>query len=132
MKKALIIANLAGFAGFLINDIKLLQNMGYMVSYAANANKLEWKDTQKKLEELGVEFFQVDFDSRNPLAKENIKAYKQVKEIVSEHSYDLVHCHTPIAGLITRLAVRNQRKQGMKVLYTTHGFAFTSNSSVKS
>lgn len=132
MKKALLVANLAGFASFLIHDIELLQSMGYAVSYAANANKLEWADTKRKLDAMGVPFFQVDFDSRNPLAKENVRAYKQIRKIVSDESFDLVHCHTPIAGLITRLAVRKQRKHGTKVLYTTHGFAFTANSSRKS
>lgn len=131
MSKALVVANLAGFASFLINDMELLQTMGYQVFFAANANVLEWGDTRKKLENLGVEFIQVDFDSQNPINKNNIEAYKQIKRLLKIYKFDFVHCHTPIAGLVTRMACRRYRKRGLKVAYTTHGFAFTSNSSKK-
>lgn len=45
--------------------------------------------------------------------------------------FELVHCHTPIAGCITRLAAAKYRLRGTKVLYTSHGFAFTCYSSKK-
>ena len=125
MKKALIVANLAGFASFLINDIKLLQGMGYKVFYAANAKKLEWTKTKNTLKSLGVEIFQVDFDTKNPFNKQNLTAYVQISDLIKKNKFDLIHCHTPIAGLITRLAARKYRRKGMKVFYTTHGFAFT-------
>lgn len=131
MKKALVVANLAGFASFLINDIKLLQQIGYSVSFAANGDKFYWEDTKAKLDELNVSFINVGFDSKNPFSKSNCKAYKQIKKILKEGQYDLIHCHTPIAGLITRLAARKFRKHGTKVIYTTHGFAFNSCASRK-
>lgn len=130
--KALIVANLAGFASFLINDIKTLQDMGYKVSFVANANKLSWNDTKEKLDNLGVEFKQVDFESKNPFSNQNLKAYKQLKNILETEKYDLIHCHTPIAGLITRLAAVKCRRKGTCVIYTSHGFAFTADSSKKS
>ena len=79
----------------------------------------------------GISFYQVDFSSKNPLDRENIRAYKQIKKIIDENDYELVHCHTPIAGFLTRLATRKKRKKGMKVIYTTHGFSFTHYSSKK-
>ena len=126
MKKALIIANLAGFASFLLHDINTLQNMGYEIFYAANANKLKWKDTKRKLEEKNVKFIQVDFDSKNPFSFQNIKSFRQISKLLKEEKFDLIHCHTPIPGMTVRLAARRNRRKGTKVIYTTHGFAFTS------
>ena len=130
-KQALIVANLAGFASFLIVSMKILQEEGYEITYAANANKLEWSDTQKKLTAMGVRFVQIDFDSQNPLSSANRRAYRQLKGLFKESHFDLVHCHTPIAGLLTRIAARRQRRRGTLVIYTTHGFAFTSHSTKK-
>ena len=130
-KQALIVANLAGFASFLIPSMQILQKFGYEITYAANANKLEWSVTKSKLDEMGVRFVQIDFDSQKPLSSENRKAYRQLKALLKEKQYDLVHCHTPIAGLLTRLAAKRQRKKGTCVIYTTHGFAFTSRSGKK-
>jgi glycosyltransferase EpsD len=57
---------------------------------------------------------------RNPLNFKNIKAYQELKKILL-NDYDLIHCHTPIGGLLTRLAARKNRA---KVIYTAHGFHF--------
>lgn len=128
-KRALIVANLAGFASFLFHDMKILIENGYKITFAANAKKLEWSDTKEKLCQLGIEFVQIDFDSTNPVAKTNIVAYKQLKGLLKEKNFNFIHCHTPIAGILTRLAARTYRRKGTKVIYTTHGFAFTENSS---
>lgn len=132
VKNALIVANLAGFASFLIHDMEMLIEKGYTVTFAANAHKLKWADTRQKLDELGVEFVQLGFDSANPMAKTNFKAYKELKNLLKQGDFQLIHCHTPIAGIFSRLAARSYRRKGTKVVYTTHGFAFTENSSKKS
>lgn len=131
-KKALIVANLAGFASFLYNDFDLLQNQGYDIVFAANANMLQWEDTKKELKKRNISFFQIDFDSKSPLNIKNFTAYRQIKRLIKRNDFRLIHCHTPIAGFVTRLASRKVRKKGIKVIYTTHGFAFTSKSSKKS
>ncbi|MBO5136228.1 MAG: glycosyltransferase family 4 protein [Clostridia bacterium] len=61
---------------------------------------------------------------RSPLNIGNIEAIKQIKKIVEENSYDIVHCHTPIAAMCTRIACIKTRKKGTKVFYTAHGFHF--------
>lgn len=74
--------------------------------------------------QLGCEFHRVDF-SRSPLSPDNIKAYSQLRKIVENGHYDIVHCHTPNAAVITRLVCRKLRKKtGLKVFYTAHGFHF--------
>lgn len=67
--------------------------------------------------------FDVPF-ARSPKSKDNIKAYKQLKKIIDGGHYDVVHCNTPMGGIVTRLAARKARKQGTKVIYTAHGFHF--------
>lgn len=61
---------------------------------------------------------------RSPFHKMNIKAYKELKKIIDEHQFNIIHCHTPMGGVITRLAAKKSRKYGTKVLYTAHGFHF--------
>ena len=67
--------------------------------------------------------FDVCFE-RSVFHKDNITAYKQLKRVIDEGDYDIIHCHTPIGAALTRLAAKNARKKGTKVIYTAHGFAF--------
>ena len=62
--------------------------------------------------------------SRSPLNKGNIKAIGEIKKLLAENRYDIVHCHTPIAAAATRIAARKARKNGTRVIYTAHGFHF--------
>lgn len=68
-------------------------------------------------------YYDIPF-SRSPLNRNNIEAYKKFREIVEENDFDIVHCHTPVGGVIARLACRKARKKGTKVVYTAHGFHF--------
>ncbi len=67
--------------------------------------------------------FDVPF-SRSPKSRDNITAYKQLKEIIAQNEYDIIHCNTPMGGIVARLAARKARKNGAKVFYTAHGFHF--------
>lgn len=67
--------------------------------------------------------FNVPF-SRSPKSKDNLSAYKALKKIIDTGDYDVIHCNTPMGGIVTRLAVRKARKMGAKVYYTAHGFHF--------
>ncbi|MFD0588437.1 glycosyltransferase family 4 protein [Paenibacillus sp. GCM10027627] len=61
---------------------------------------------------------------RSPFRAVNVKAYFELKAIMEAESYSLIHCHTPMGGVLTRLAARGARKSGAKVIYTAHGFHF--------
>jgi glycosyltransferase involved in cell wall biosynthesis len=75
-------------------------------------------------ETLGCQYYHVDL-SRSPLSWDNVKAYGQLKKVIKDGGYDIVHCHTPNASVITRLVCRKYRKKaGLKVFYTAHGFHF--------
>ena len=69
------------------------------------------------------EVYNVPF-SRSPKSTDNIKAYFELKKIIDQNSYDIIHCNTPMGGIVTRLAAVKARKNGVKVIYTAHGFHF--------
>lgn len=66
-------------------------------------------------------YYDIKF-ARFPFSKVNIKAYKQLKKLIQENNYEIIHCHTPVAGVLTRLAARNNKNT--TVIYTAHGFHF--------
>lgn len=101
--------------------VEMLVKEGNQVDIACNACDLPLDELYARL---GCEFHQVDF-SRSPLSLDNFKAYGQLKKVVKNGNYDIVHCHTPNASVITRLVCHNFRKKnGLKVFYTAHGFHF--------
>ena len=62
--------------------------------------------------------------TRSPFSPGNIRAIAQIRKLVRDEQYDIVHCHTPVAALCTRIACIGARKRGTKVFYTAHGFHF--------
>ena len=134
-RKALIVVNLAGFLCFLRNDFELLKSMGYEIEVAADGRMADGGEAVElpKLRDAGIPFHQIDIDSKNPLSKASLGAYKQLRAVIREGRFDFIACHTPISGLLTRVAAqRERRKHGTKVIYTTHGFAFCKGTSWKS
>jgi len=100
--------------------VEMLVNEGYQVDIACNYKDLPLDEFYASL---GCNEYQIDF-SRSPLSTDNMKAYRQLKRVVENGGYDIVHCHTPVAGLLGRLASIPARKKGTRVIYTAHGFHF--------
>lgn len=76
---------------------------------------------------LKLDFVEKVFDipfSRSPKSPDNLKAKKMLKKIIDEGHYDVIHCNTPMGGIVTRLASKQARKNGARVIYTAHGFHF--------
>ncbi|BFH66167.1 putative glycosyltransferase EpsD [Paenibacillus dendritiformis] len=67
--------------------------------------------------------FNIPFE-RSPFRWRNREAYREVKRLIERHGYQIVHCHTPVGGVLARLASRRARRQGTRVIYTAHGFHF--------
>lgn len=105
---------------FFTTLIRKLLDEGHSVSIATNESVRRVPDCYR---EWGCEVYSLPC-SRSPLRKGNLSAVHQIRKIVSEKHYDIVHCHTPVAAMCTRLACRNVRKHGTKVFYTAHGFHF--------
>ena len=62
---------------------------------------------------------------RKVAAAQHWTSFRELRSIIEDGDYDVVHCHTPIPSALTRLASRRwRRRRGGKVLYTAHGFHF--------
>lgn len=75
-------------------------------------------------------YFDLPFE-RSPISPSNRVVYQQLKAIIDEGHYDLIHCNTPVGGMLGRLCARDARKRGTKVVYTAHGFHFFSGAPMK-
>ena len=120
MKKVLFVATVVGhIKAFHLPFLKQLQENGWETHVAAKADSVS--ETEIKYCDT---FHNVDF-TRNPFTFSNLKTYFQLKEIMKSHNFDIIHCHTPVGGAITRLAVKNIHSNKVaKVIYTAHGFHF--------
>lgn len=131
MKKVLIVASVVSFIEwFNKENVDFLNGeLGYEVHIACNFDYMNDTDedrTQKYIDKLirqGVVLHNIAF-ARSPLDSANIKAYKKLKAIISAENFELIHCHTPTASMLTRLASTKARKRGSVVMYTCHGFHF--------
>lgn len=115
-KKVLFVATVTGHINmFHIPYLKMFKENGYEVHVASKGNqKIQYCDKHYDLQ-----------FKRFPLKKENYKVYKALKKIIEENDYEIIHCHTPVGGVLTRLAARKARKKyNTKVIYTAHGFHF--------
>ncbi|QOQ54551.1 glycosyltransferase family 4 protein [Bacillus amyloliquefaciens] len=68
---------------------------------------------------------------RSPFHPENLSVYRRLKRLIQDNGYDMIHCHTPVGGVLARLAARQARQKGTKVLYTAHGFHFCEGAPLK-
>lgn len=129
--KVLIIATLASFIEcFEMNDIAILQSMGYEVHLAANFKITRGKNYLEFFKRYHVVSHQIDFD-RSPFAIKNIECFRELRGLIQNNHFLLVHCHTPVGGVLGRLASQKSRKNGTKVIYTVHGLQFCKGESLK-
>ncbi len=117
MKKILIVSTVSRqFYLFEQGNIEVLHSLGYEVHGAAN-----YIDANNRLDALDIVRHPFDIQ-RSPLSMTNIKAFKQLKQIMREENFDIVHCHSPMGGVLARLAANSV---GISpVIYTAHGFHF--------
>lgn len=117
MRKILIVSTVSRqFYLFEQGNIEVLKSLGYEVHAAAN-----YSDYNDRLEELDIIKHHFDIE-RSPFSLKNSKAYKQLKEIMKSEKFEAVHCHSPMGGVIARLAAKSL---GISpVIYTAHGFHF--------
>ncbi|MBQ8632501.1 MAG: glycosyltransferase family 4 protein [Lachnospiraceae bacterium] len=124
MRKILMVAHYSRFlVQFEMNDVRLLQEAGVEVHYATNYEKEDMYDeAPNKIVEAGVILHQIDFVRSPYRIKENVNAYQQLKKLMEQEKFDGVHCHTPMGGMLARLAAKTTKTT--PVIYTAHGFHF--------
>lgn len=94
--------------------LKMFKDEGYEVHVATNGQEEIPYCDKKHI---------ISFE-RSPFKLNNLKAIKDLKKIINEEKFDIIHCHTPMGSVVTRLAARKSRKNGTRVIYTAHGFHF--------
>lgn len=129
--KALMIASVASMIDqFNMDNISILLKLGYEVHVAADfvdggtINQERIENLKTRLLEMGVDVFHIVIPRKITAINKIITAYKEVKDLCDANCYRIVHCHSPIGGVVARMAARDIRKKGTKVIYTAHGFHF--------
>lgn len=105
---------------FHIPYLTMLKEMGWRTEVAA---KNDYENPEDCIIPSCDAYYNVPFE-RVPWKPQNLKAYRMLKKLIRENEYDVIHCHTPVGAMITRLAAIGARKKGTKVVYTAHGFHF--------
>lgn len=116
MKKFLMVTTIQNtIEAFLIPHIKMLEKNGYEVWIATNI----YKDIPEELKE--NKWINISF-SRNPFSKNSIKAIKEMRGLIRENKFEMVHFHTPVAAFLGRYAATKEKQKN--IIYTAHGFHF--------
>lgn len=113
MKRILFVANVAKehILKFHIPQIKMFKENGWTVDVACAGNEeIPYCDHQ----------FRTSW-KRSPFTLKTFTGIRELKAILADAHYDIVYCHTPVGGLVARVAARKARKRGTKVIYCAHG-----------
>lgn len=129
--KALIVASVASMIDqFNMQNIELLLENGYDVDVACNCKEGNTISDERiselidKLKKKNVTTYHVPIPRKVTDIKDIIYSIKFIKKLYTENGYTLMHCHSPIGSVVARVAAISERKKGMKVIYTAHGFHF--------
>ena len=122
MKKVLFVATVVKthIMEFHIPYLKMFKEMGWETAVAA---RNDYENQVDCVIPYCDHYYDVPFE-RNPLKPGNLKAYKSLKQVIDESAYDIIHCHTPVGAMLTRLAAKQARRRRTKLFYTAHGFHF--------
>ena len=135
MNRVLVLASVASMIDqFNMPFISLLQKMGYSVDVACNFKEGSTCTYEvidglcKNLASMKVRCHQVDFARNFLKIRENYRSFKQVEILMIHNQYSFIHCHSPIGGVIGRLASHRTRT---RVIYTAHGYHFYNGGPIK-
>ena len=128
MKRVLMLASVASMIDqFNMPNIALLQKLGYEVDVVCNfiegntCSDERVAELKQKLQDMHVHCYQIDFARNIKHMGQNMKALWQVEALMKQNTYEFCHCHSPIGGVVARIAGHRTRT---KVIYTAHGFHF--------
>lgn len=129
--KVLQIASVASMIDLFNKDnILVLEKLNVSIDVAANfqngsiTSQDRVNEYKKELQTRNIEV--IDYPCPRSVFRvgDIIRSYGIIKKLIEERHYKIVHCHSPIGGVIARFASRKARKEGTKVVYTAHGFHF--------
>lgn len=102
------------FKAFHLPYLKWFADQGWEVHVAANGNIHLPYVTEK---------YNIPIQ-RSPLSIQNLHAYNKLKSIIHQNKYNIIHCHTPMGGVIARLATRKARRKGQRSYIRRMDFTF--------
>ena len=121
-KKMLYILNVANRVNnFSYTSMIAAQSLGFEYHIAGNWGYKDDYERREDERKYGIHIYQIDF-IRIPYHLGNIKAYYQLAKIVEKEQFDVIHCNTPIGGVVGRLL--GKRYKIPSVIYQAHGFHF--------
>jgi glycosyltransferase involved in cell wall biosynthesis len=130
-KKVLVTASVASMIDlFNMDNIQILQDMGYEVEVATNfqfgsiTSQERVDEFRDELEIRGILTYHVPIPRSIKNIAAIIQSYKQMRKLCGQKDYAIVHTQSPIGGVVARLAASKSRKKGTRVIYTAHGFHF--------
>lgn len=128
MKRVLMLASVASMIDqFNMPNIALLRKLGYEVDVACNfiegntCSDERVAELKQKLQDMHVRCYQIDFARNIKHMGQNMRALRQVEDLMKQNRYAFCHCHSPIGGVVARIAGHRTKT---KVIYTAHGFHF--------
>lgn len=92
--------------------------MGYEVYMSQNRKYVD----EIKVNDYDVKMYDANIYRNIFNFKDNIRAYKQLNKFLDSHSIDVIHCNTPIGGVLGRIC--GSKHHVKKIIYTAHGFHF--------
>lgn len=102
---------------FHIPYLKMFKDKGYEVHVASEGYEMfPYCDVK----------YNIKFGN-SPLSKDILNSYKELKTIILENQFDIIHTHTAIASALTRLSAHKLKKKNQinsRIMYTAHGFHF--------
>ena len=101
---------------FLLPFANAFSEEGWVVHAAA-----ENATSSDAINESHSKVFNISFSRSLKNISSVYKSFKQIRKLIIEEGYDIVHVHTPIAAFITRFACLGLSS---KVFYTAHGFHY--------
>lgn len=131
IKRVMQLASVASMIDlFNRENIVIMETLGCKVDVTANFQEGSITSSQrvteykKELEDKGVDVFDIPIPRSVFKISKILKSYKMLKKLADDGQYKMVHVHSPIGGVVGRLAFKKARKAGTKVIYTAHGFHF--------
>lgn len=118
-------------AQFNRDNIDILKDLGYEVHVLCNFEngntmpKEKIDSFKKELQIKGVKFMNMNF-TRSPFAYgKNLKLAIKLRKIIKKNKYKIIHCQTPVGGVVARIASTLKiHEWGGRIIYTAHGFHF--------
>lgn len=123
-KNILILTTISGFVQkFEMNDIRILQEMGWNIHYASNFDNPIYECDRKQLDVSNIICHNIPIQKSPFAVRQNAKALKEILHIIKECRIDAIHCHNPVGGVLGRIASWISKRHPY-VIYTAHGFHF--------